>query len=259
MTTPGSLRFSPPVGDGPFVVLGHSLGTSARLWRHVVPRLTESFTVVCWELPGHGSTPATGPLGIAEMSDAVAAHLDALGAGRFLHAGVSIGGVIGIDLADRHAERLAGSVVVSAAEKVDAPDFWFDRARAVRANGTESLMDGSRQRWFAPQTLEQREELVADTLAELGHTDDASYAWAAEALAAYDGSDRLASIAVPVLAVAGQHDQAVPEQRSQALAKALRYGSFVRISDAAHTSPVEQPEAVAAALLTFAREVTGRP
>ena len=49
-------------GTGPLLVLGPSLGTSARtLWGACAERLTDRFHVVAWDLPGHGERPtATG-------------------------------------------------------------------------------------------------------------------------------------------------------------------------------------------------------
>lgn len=232
-------------------MLGHSLGTSAALWTDVLPLLAQSFRVICWELPGHGDSPsAANPFTIGDLADAVIGHLDARGVERFFYAGVSIGGTVGIELALSHADKTAGAAILAAGSSVDSPESWAQRAASVRANGTASLTAGSRQRWFAPGTHDHPER-IERALAALLDADDLSYAYACEALADYDVTTRLPEVTPPVLALWGQYDQLVPEQRSQQLAREVQNGSVRAIPGAAHAGPLEQPETVAAELTAF--------
>ncbi|BBY67666.1 alpha/beta fold hydrolase [Mycolicibacterium helvum] len=253
MPTP-TLTFTDPVGpaDAATLVLGHSLGTSAALWADVVPLLAQSLHVVCWELPGHGQSPsAEHAFTIGDLSDAIMEHLDARGVSRFFYAGVSIGGTVGLDLALRYSDRVAAAAIVSAGASVDSRVAWAERAASVRANGTDSLAAGSLQRWFAPSTRELHPDRVNRMLLALGYTDDESYARACEALADYDATARLAQVAPPVLALWGEHDQLVPEQRSVQIARGVRRGSVQCVPNAAHAGPLEQPETVAGELTAF--------
>ena len=238
MPTP-AIAFTDPVGnkDRDVVVLGHSLGTSSVLWDDVVPLLAESYRVIRWELPGHGeSAVATQPFTIGDE--------------RFFYAGVSIGGTVGIELALSHAHMIAGAAILAAGAGVDSPGAWAERAAAVRVDGTASLTDGSRQRWFAPNTHEHPER-IERALAALVRTDDASYAYACEALGDYDVTDRLSEVTPPILALWGQYDQLVPERRSEQLAQAVRNGRVHMVAGAAHAAPLEQPRTVAAELTAF--------
>lgn len=255
MTSP-ALAFTDSVGpaEADYLVLGHSLGTCAGLWADAIPLLAESFRVVCWELPGHGdSPPAAREFTIGDLSDAIVRRLGALTPGPFLYAGVSIAGTVGIDLALRHGARVGATTIISSGARVDSPDAWIERAASVREHGTESLADGSLQRWFAPATREHRAEQAERMIDALRTTDDESYALACEALAAYDATVRLPDIEVPVMAVWGQHDQLVPERRSVELARHVRRGAVRSVPDAAHASPIEQPAAVAHLLTAFFR------
>ena len=70
--------------------------------------LAERYRVVAWDLPGHGaSPPATEPFTVADLADAVAAAIRALGADRVLYAGVSLGGATGLELGLRHPDLVA--------------------------------------------------------------------------------------------------------------------------------------------------------
>lgn len=247
--SPG-LRFTEPIGSGTeWLVLGHSLGTSSALWGSAIPRLRSEFRMICWELPGHGAASASrAPFSIEDVSDAIVARADDLGIETFHHAGVSIGGCVGLDLARRHAGRVTSSAIISAGARVDDPDFWLRRAAAVRAAGTASLVEACRQRWFAPGS---EPALVEEILGLLRDTDAEGYALAAEALSAFDVWEELPRITTPILAIAGEADQAVPVERSRELAERVRHGRLVRVPHAAHCIPAEQPALLAAALREF--------
>ena len=43
-------------GSGPVIVLIHGMAGSSTTWRHVMPALTEHFTVIAPDLVGHGQS-----------------------------------------------------------------------------------------------------------------------------------------------------------------------------------------------------------
>lgn len=246
-----------PVGpaDAPLVVLGPSLGTSTILWEDVVPLLADDYRVAAWDLPGHGAGPvATGAFTVADLADAVAA---AVPDETFLYAGVSLGGATGLELALRHGPRLRAAAIVASGALLGEPQGWIDRAAQARTQSTSSLIIGSAQRWFAPDSMARRPELSGRLLHVLQDADDESYARCCEALAAYDVRSSLGEIKVPVLAAWGQFDAVAPEEKAVEIASGVADGRAVRIDDAGHLPPAEQPEAVASVLRSFFATVSG--
>jgi len=246
-----------PVGpaEAPLVVLGPSLGTSTILWEDVVPLLADDYRVAAWDLPGHGAGPvATGPLTVADLADAVAA---AVPDETFLYAGVSLGGATGLELALRHGSRLRAAAIVASGAQLGDPESWADRAAQARTQSTSSLIIGSAQRWFAPESMARRPELSGRLLHVLQDADDESYARCCEALAAYDVRSFLGEIEVPVLAAWGRFDAVAPEEKAVEIASGVANGRTVRIDDAGHLPPAEQPEAVASVLRSFFATVSG--
>lgn len=249
MTLP-QLALTPPVGpDGaPLVVLGSSLGTAALLWEDVIPALAQHHRVIAWDLPGHGRSPrATEPFTVEELADAVAASVD----GPFAYAGVSLGGAVGLALALRHPDRVTAAAIVASGARLGDAAAWNERAATVRAQSTSVLITASAGRWFAPGSVERRPEITGRLLHALQDADDESYARCCEALAQWDVRAQLPRIGVPVLAVWGEHDPVAPEPLAREIADAVPGGRAVRIADAGHLPPAEQPEAVAAVLLDF--------
>ncbi|MGC5223451.1 alpha/beta fold hydrolase [Micromonospora sp. DT81.3] len=244
---------------GPLLVLGPSLGTSTILWADVIPSLAARWRVVAWDLPGHGASPgAAEPFTVGELADAVARRIEDLGGGPALYAGVSLGGATGLELCLRHPRLVRGAAIVASGAQLGDPAAWAERAAQVRAQSTSALITASAGRWFAPESIARRPELSGRLLHALREADDESYALCCEALAAYDVRDRLGEIEVPVLVAWGEFDAVAPESKSAEVAAGVRDGRALRIADAAHLPPAEQPDAVADALLEFFSEIERR-
>lgn len=253
MTVP-RIAMTAPTGpeNAPVVVLGPSLGTSTILWEDVFPALAADYRVVAWDLPGHGASPAADePFTVGEIADAVAGAIRELGGGPVRYAGVSLGGAVGLELCLRHPELLERAAIVASGAQLGDPAAWHERAAQARTQSTSSLIVGSAQRWFAPDSIARRPELTGRLLHALQDADDDSYARCCEALADYDVRGRLAEIGLPVLAAWGEFDAVAPEPKADEIAEGVRDGRAVRIDGAAHLPPAEQPEATARLLQEF--------
>jgi 3-oxoadipate enol-lactonase/4-carboxymuconolactone decarboxylase len=239
-------------GDAQTIVLGSSLGTTGALWDEVVPALAEHYRVLRFDLPGHALTPAAEDrFSIADLADGVIAFVDAAGGGPFHYAGISMAGAIGLELALRHPERLLNLAVICSGAKIGAAEGWLERAAHIRANGTDDVIAGSAERWFAPGFVERSPEVAAATLARLGLVDDESYALCCDALAAFDVTDEVHGIRARTLCVSGEHDLPTPTAQLQHLASRIPEARHVTIAGVAHLPALERPETVAALLLQF--------
>lgn len=231
--------------DRPLLLLGSSVGTSAEsLWARCASRLYGRYHVVGFDLPGHGrSAPADGPFTIPDLAAEVLALADRLQPGeRFLYAGDSIGGAIGLQILLDAPERVAAAALLCTGAKIGEPAAWHERAELVRAKGTGAVVAGSIERWFNPAFPPAGREPLLDALRA---TDDESYARCCEALASFDVRDRLSEIATPVLAVAGGHDKPTPPDGLRLIASSVRNGRLVVLDEIAHLAPAESPEVVA--------------
>jgi len=239
--------------DGPLLVLGHALGGSPVLWDAASPLLMHDFRVSALTLPGHGDAPTpSDPFSLAELAEAVAEATRELSGGeRALFAGLSISGGVALELALHRPDVFDAVASLASGAELGGRAQWGERAETVRAHSTSVLVEPSKQRWFAPETLAQRGEMVERILGILEATDDESYVRCCEALAGYDLRAELDRIAIPVLAVWGEHDSVGTEERQDEIVSGVQRGAKVRIDGAAHQLPSEQPEATAQLLREF--------
>ncbi len=237
----------------PLLVLGPSLGTSARtLWSRAAAHLADSFEVIAWDLPGHGSNSLVGqPFTLGELAAGVLTMVDDMLSERgaidtsFVYAGDSVGGAVGLHLLLDAPHRVSSAVLLCTGAKIGEADAWRDRAATVRASGTAAVVEGSTNRWFGAGFLD-REPAAGDALlAALRSADAEGYAQVCEALAQHDVRHRLAGIRTPVLAVAGREDVPTPPETLREIADGVRNGRLVVLDDVAHLAPAEAPLDVA--------------
>jgi 3-oxoadipate enol-lactonase/4-carboxymuconolactone decarboxylase len=247
---------TPPDPSLPLLVVGPSLGTSAEtLWSASAAALAGSFHVLGWDLPGHGrSAPASAAFTAFDLAEAVWTVVRGALAGRgdpdgaVHYAGDSLGGAVGLQLLlERPAWRFTRATLICTGARIGTPDGWRQRAAQVRGSGTASLLEAAPARWFAPGFPGRRPQVAQGLLAALAATDDASYAWACEALAEFDVRRLLPRIGVPVLAVAGAHDVVCTVPDLQAVATGVP-SARLAVLDVGHLAPAEAPDEVAALL-----------
>jgi 3-oxoadipate enol-lactonase/4-carboxymuconolactone decarboxylase len=232
--------------DGPLLLLGPSLGTSAAtLWSAVAQKLTPHVRVVGWDLPGHGRGARAEPFTMAELAAAVLVLADALSAETFHYAGDSVGGCVGLQLALDAPRRVKTATLLCTGAVIGTPDGWHERAATVRGQGMGTMLAGSSQRWFGPGFMERQPGISAALLDALSHTDPESYAQTCEALAGFDVTDRLHEIVLPVLTVAGSDDGPTPPDSLQRIASGVKDGDLVVLDGVAHLAPAEAPDRVA--------------
>ena len=103
-------------GNGPALFLIHGIGAARDAWRYVCPSLTDRFTVITYDLRGHG----VSPLPEKEFGlDDLVADLELLRQRTVIDkahfAGHSLGGMIGPAYARAHPDRVLSLGLLSTA------------------------------------------------------------------------------------------------------------------------------------------------
>jgi 3-oxoadipate enol-lactonase/4-carboxymuconolactone decarboxylase len=241
--------------DAPAVVLAGSLGSDLRMWDpQVEPLLAAGFRVVRYDHRGHGRSPAPdGPYSLPELGADLLALLDRLGLARVSLAGLSLGGMTGMWLAEHHPERLDRLVLCCTSAELGPREMWAERARAARESGMDSLADAAVGRWLThagraanPPLSAWLHEMVAGTNAE-------GYASCCTAIETMSIVDALPTIATPTLVIAGDQDQATPPEHARRIAAAIPDARLEIVPGAAHLGNVERPAEFTALILSHLR------
>jgi 3-oxoadipate enol-lactonase len=235
--------------DRPAVVLGSSLGATSAMWQPQVAALSERFQVVRYDHLGHGKSDVPeGPYTIERLGRAVLALLDRLGRDRVSYAGLSLGGMVGIWLAENAPDRIDRMVLLCTSAYL-SPEPWQERIEAVRTGGIRSISEAVVGRWFTPQWSLDHPDEVRGFRETLENTPQDGYLACCAAVGAMDLRAGLGGIGIPTLVIGAAGDASIPVEHQRAIAEAIPGARLQVIDQAAHLASVEQSEAVTAALL----------
>jgi 3-oxoadipate enol-lactonase len=237
------------------LVLGNALGTDIHLWERAMPALAAHYSVVRFDMPGHGKSPVpTDSYTLEEVADAVVKALTEMGVESFDYAGVSVSGAIALEIAHKYPERIKHSVVVCSGPYMGGPEGWTERIAQVAANGTASLVPALPARWFADDFIVKDPGAVKALLDMVATTDDSAYIKTCEALGTFDARPYLSGITVPVLVISGEIDPGSPPAAGAVIAESVPGAEQVVIAGASHQAVVEKPLEVAKAMTAFLGE-----
>ncbi|HVV60113.1 MAG TPA: 3-oxoadipate enol-lactonase [Gaiellaceae bacterium] len=231
--------------DAPAVIFGNSLGTTLELWDPQAAALRATHRVVRFDHRGHGRTPGTDRVDVADRAGDVLELADELGLDRFSFVGLSLGGAVGQWLGANAPERLDRLVLASTAVRFPNAATYLDRAAFVRREGLAPVVEAGLGRWFTPRA----DPAVVDRFRTmLLGIDPEGYAAGCEAVARWDFRSAASRIAAPALAVAGRDDPTTTPEVVREVADAVP-GARLVVLDGAHLCSAESPDAFTEALL----------
>jgi 3-oxoadipate enol-lactonase len=238
----------------PVVMLSHSLASSMVMWNPQLTSLEAHFQVLRYDMRGHGDSDAPeGAYTLELLADDAVALLDALGIDTVHFVGLSIGGMIGQGLALNHADRLKSIALcdTSAIMPAEAQPILQERIAAARASGMDDQVDGTLERWFTPQYLEENPPEVEMIRKQIAATPLAGYLGCSEALGGLNYLDRLSEIKLPTLIMVGEEDPGTPVAASEAIHDRIAGSQLVILPAARHLSNIEQADAFNQSLMAF--------
>jgi 3-oxoadipate enol-lactonase len=232
--------------DAPVVLLGASLGATRAMWAPQVEVLSKRFRVVAFDHRGHGKSEApAGPYTIEDLGGDVVELLDALEVGQASYVGISLGGSVGLWLAENAPDRFHRFVVICPpSNPAENAQLWTDRAAQVRAEGTQAITDATLSRWFLPgfKDIETIRQMLLDC-------PDEGYAACCEALASTNLVPGLATITAPVLVITADSDTSIPPETVIPVAGQIPGAHLEIIENAAHLVTYSHPDVINPLLL----------
>jgi 3-oxoadipate enol-lactonase len=248
------------VGQGFPLLFLHSLAFDGRMWAELVAALSKKYRCINMDFRGHGrSSPPDSECTLEQFAEDVYGLMKELGIEQAHVAGSSLGGMVAMRLALAHPEVVRSLVLLGTSagpEQAERAHQYEMMARIAREQGPEAIMQGVIPVFFSQAFIEgQPEKLEAfkEQFRNLGR--EAVY-WATLAVTRRcDIREEIRSIRVPTLIIVGEQDLTEPVPEAEAIHRQIVGSRLETIADAGHTTPLEQPEKVTAAIEEFLSQV----
>ena len=248
------------IGAGPCVVLIHGHPFDRSLWQPQVAVVATRFRVVTPDLRGFGASPVTPHLvTLREYAEDVEELLAGLGVARAAVVGLSMGGLVAMDLATAHPERWwAIGLVTTTAQPVTRQEREVRRERAglVERDGMQVLIDYMHTGLYGPQTTPELRSRVDTMMAR------APAAGAAAALRGRaerpDYRPRLRELDIPTFVCTGSADPWSNEAVTAELIDHLRHPELLVVEGAGHLPNLEAEDLFTERLMEFLTRHTPR-
>jgi 3-oxoadipate enol-lactonase len=236
----------------PWLVFSNSLMTNLSMWDDQVAGLAPSFRILRYDQRGHGGTQATEESYSFDLLVAdVVALLDALAIERAHFAGLSMGGVTALFLAQRHPQRFDRIIACDCApgSTPASAQQWQERIAIASEGGMAALAEPTVTRWFPPEFVPTKPAVLDKIRQMIRTTPFAGFRGCAQALSSYDLRPGLAGIDRPTLMMVGTKDATLAGVRQ--IKEAVPGAALVELEGAGHIANVEQPAAFTDAIRAF--------
>ena len=238
-------------GEGQPLFLVMGIGYDSTLWTLAqVPALSQKFQVVIFDNRDAGrSSQATSAYTIADMADDTAGLMNALDIKKAHVCGLSMGGMIAMELALRHPGRvdrmiLTGTPGAPARAAFHPIMTW----NWVKANDTTGEIFACQQfTWLFSSAFLRNRAAVQQTAATLSSNPNPvgpeAYHRQAQALLRFDALDRLAAVKAPTLCIVGEQDLLTPVHECREVADRIPGAKFevIKGEGSSHVVPIERP------------------
>jgi 3-oxoadipate enol-lactonase len=236
----------------PWLIFSNSLLTDFSMWDEQVAEMKKSFRVLRYDQRGHGGTQAPeGKYDFDLLSADVITLMDALGIKRAHFAGISMGGMTALMLAEKYPDRFERIIACDCgpASTPASAQQWQERIELAKGKGMEALVEVTVNRWFPPEFVATNAPVLDKVRAMIRATPFAGFAGCAAALSDYDLRPGLGGIKNPTLLIVGTKDATVPGIK--AINQAVAGSKVVELEGAGHLSNLEQPDKFSRSIAEF--------
>ena len=202
----------------------------------------------------HERAVMVAPMNAHDTVAALAADVLAAAPARFALAGLSMGGIVAMEVIRRAPDRVTRLALLDTNALSEAPEVAARREpqiAAARAGWlTQVMRDEMKPNYLAPGPGRGPVlDLVLDMATALGPEVFVAQSRALQTRP--DQQETLRGVSIPALILCGEHDTLCPVSRHELMARLMPHATLTVVPDAGHLPTLEQPDAVNAALERF--------
>lgn len=240
------------------IVFSHGFLWSGYMFHDQVDALKERYRCITFDHRGQGKSEVTeSGYDIDDLYEDAVALIETLECAPCHFVGLSMGGFVGLRIGIRRPDLLKTLTLIDSSSN---PQDEGSRGRyrllgfVARWFGLRLVVNPAMEIMFGQKFLNDpgRVDLNTEWKEQLLANDRIGITRALSGVINRQGvTEQLGQIKTPTLIILGEQDAALPQEDSDTMHKGIPGSNLVIIPGAGHTSTVEEPEAVTAALAEF--------
>lgn len=241
-------------GSGPPLILVHGIGAARNTWAKLMPVLTPHFTVVTYDLRGHGASPLPeGEFGLDELVADLERVRERSGFEQVHVAGHSLGGMIGPAYALKYPEKVLSLGVLSTAafRTEDDAAKVMGVVRAMEEKGIPNILPTLTDRWFTDDFIAEHGDVVERRLEQVIGTDAKVFLNVFRIYATVEMAPWLHEVEAPALVLTGENDGGCNPRLNKQIAEAMPNSELVILPGYKHSLLLEAGDIVAEHIKRF--------
>jgi len=241
-------------GEGPPLFLIHGIGAARDAWRYILPNLIKKFTIITYDLRGHGSSPKSQY--VFDLEDLVE-DLELLrhttGFKIAFFAGHSLGGMIAPAYALKYPDHVKaiGLLSTAAGRTKEDKNKILTVIKLMEEKGIPQTLPTLVQRWFTDDFIKKFPEIIEKRIQQVTDTDPSIFLNVFRIYANTEMQSWLNRISLPALVLTGENDGACNPRLNQLMVNELKNSELIILPDLKHSILIEAPNLVSESLSNF--------
>ncbi|MBS0011282.1 MAG: alpha/beta hydrolase [Bacteroidales bacterium] len=246
-------------GEGDVIILLHGYLESSEIWDGFAAGLAASYRTIAIDLPGHGKSGVFGDEHTMDfMAETVKAVMDAEGLDKAMLTGHSMGGYVALAFVEKYPHRLYGYCLFHSHPFADTDELIDNRKREIKiveSGKKDIIYPVNIPRMFADFNTEKFTEAVEhNKLIASGISAEGIIAVLNGMISRPSRLDILEQGEVPLLFIAGKHDNYIPFEEVKNRIRIPANGEMLVLEKSGHMGFVEEKEKTLKAIMNFCQK-----
>ena len=241
-------------GEGPGLFLIHGIGAAEDAWRFIVPKLTKYFTVITYDLRGHGKSPVTNNnFTLNDLIDDLEKIREKTKIEKAHFMGHSLGGMIAPAYANKFPDNTISVGLLSTVADRSTKDKQkvLDIIKKMELESIPEILSTLTNRWFTDDFIKKNKSIVDQRIQQVTDTNPEVFLNVFKIYAETEMISWLKEIKKPCLVLTGENDLGCSPEHNKKISSELINSKLVILPNVKHSILLEEPDQTSRNILKF--------
>ena len=241
-------------GKGQPLFLIHGIGAARDAWRFMIPKLSKYFTVISYDLRGHGTSPKPSKkFSMKDLVHDLESLRENLNIEKAHFIGHSLGGMIAPAYALKYPKHVVslGLLSTAAGRTREEKEKVLAIIKSMEDQSIPKILPTLVTRWFTDEFIKIASDIVENRMQQVIKTDPKIFINVFRIYANTEMSPWLQKIKFPTLVLTGENDDACNPRLNKFIADQIPNSKLIILSNYKHSLLLEAPEKVTNKMIKF--------